>query len=86
MHGHGSSGPSVRNVPHPHEIHVHDPGIEAGRPVVRNLVAGRVVVVQARSHRRHVLRGKVVKEGPKILWWSEIVGVVRSRNTLTISS
>ena len=62
MHRHGGSGPAVRNVPHPLEIHVHDPGIETGRPVVRHLVTWRVVVVETRRHRRHVLRGKVVKE------------------------
>ena len=72
MHGHSGSGPSIRNVPHPLEVHVHDPGIEAGGSVVRDLVPWRVVMVQARRHGCHVLRGEVVKEGPKIFRWPKI--------------
>ena len=54
MHGHVSSGPPVRNVSHPSEVHVHDPGVKARLPVVGYLVTGSVIVVETRGHGRHM--------------------------------
>ena len=72
MHGHVSSGPAVRNVSHPVEIHVHDPSIETSAAIVRHLVPDSVIVIQTRRHGCHVLRGEVVKEGPKIFRWPKV--------------
>ena len=66
VHCHGGSGPAVRNISHPGQVHVHNPGIQSCLPVVRDLVTGGVVVVETRGHGSHVLRGEIIKEWPEI--------------------
>ena len=45
MHGHVGPGPAVRNVPHLHQIHVHDASVEASLAIVGNLVSRRVIMI-----------------------------------------
>ena len=38
MHGHGGPYPSIRNIPHPVQVHVHDASIQPSLSIVRNLI------------------------------------------------
>ena len=76
MHGHGGPGPAVRDVPHPGQVHVHDPRVQSSLAVVGDLVTRAVVVVEAGGHGSHVLRREIIKEGPEIFRRSENTQIV----------
>ena len=66
MHRHGGSGPAVRDISHPGQVHVHDAGVQSSLAVVGDLVTRGVIVVETGGHGSYVLRREIIKEGPEI--------------------